>query len=122
MVQVVLTSTELLERGQLLAQLNQDIGEHAAHEASIKKGLKEKSEVLERERGRVAEIVRGKKEPRMIDCAVIAYFDENVVRVHRTDTMETIHERPIQPDERQEMLRLEPVTLAVAPAPKLEKH
>ena len=104
---VVLTRDELLDRGQRLAQCDADLASHMSYEESIKKDLKAKSTKIEAERSRLANVVRQKAELRDVQCDVLGYFEENVVRTTRKDNGEVTSERAMTLDERQEALDLE---------------
>mgnify|MGYP001618156559 CR=1 FL=1 len=103
---VPLTTEELLAFGQHLAAVNGEIGDQEAEFAAVKTEWKEKLDGLEKERGRVASIIRSRAEHRFVKCEEVAHFSENVVRIIRLDTGEVVRERNMEANERQGVLRL----------------
>jgi hypothetical protein len=113
-----LTQVELLERGQKLAQVHEDLATHEAHAQNVKQELKAAEARLLDEGARLASIVRGKMEPRSVKVECWADYSRGVYYERRTDTGEVIpgSERPLRPEERQGVLRLDVKAKALSPS------
>lgn len=101
MLPVRLTPDELLERGSALAHQRQVSVDHEMHAADIKKRLKERTEEISMETGRLAAIIRTKQEPREVTVEVRLAKRKGWVDEVRLDTGEVIHTRQMTGDESQ---------------------
>lgn len=103
-----LTRDELLERGQRLAQLSEDMAEHQVKAELQKKELKAQEARIAEEQSRLAAIVRAKAEPREVVVQEFADYLRGSYYRRRTDTHEVIpgSERPLRPEEKQGALPL----------------
>jgi len=101
-----LDDDELLDRGQKLAQVEEDLHTHRAHADQVKKDLRARESQLEADRAFLASVVRSKQEPR--DVETIAYLAERPghVDVVREDTGEVVRTRPAREGELQGKLPL----------------
>ncbi len=118
---VDLTTEELLDRGQRLAQQHQLLREHEDHAEQVKKNLKSQEAAIVAERSRLSGIVQQKKEPRDVMVERWARYDDGVVEDVRMDTGEVFRSRRMEQHERQATLPLPKVdgatvTLSLRPA------
>jgi hypothetical protein len=113
---VRLTSNELLEFGERLAQVEDDIATENAQQEDTKKGMKARISALEARRTELASIVRRKHETRDVQVDLVATADDGKVREVRQDTGEVIFTRLLSDEERQKKLFPEGAPAAEAEA------
>lgn len=118
---VRLTDAEQQTFGIQLAQVHADKRQLDADFDAQKSAYKDKEKTLIARAVRLADIVRTKVELREVPVEVTAHFDEDVVRVVRGDTGEVVHERPIRPEERQEVIAGIPRLASVLPTVEEKK-
>jgi len=99
-----LTHDELLERGDELARVQEEIMNAEARAAEIKQNLKSEMAALESRRGILAMAVRRREELRDVQCHVVLDYDRRTVAVVRSDTFEVVDSRPATTDELQQVL------------------
>lgn len=103
---VKLTTDELLERGQQLAQVEQSLSDHERHADSVKKDLTAKRTSLQAERSRLSRIVTDKAEQRDVRVTVTVDYDERELTQMRNDTGEVVYRRGLRAEELQEAFDL----------------
>lgn len=101
-----LNNTELLEYGNELGSVIQDIAAEEDRQISLKQELKARLTTLEAQRTALATKITRKEELRDVEIQPSLNFTAGVYREVRLDTSEVIKERPLTDDERQEKLDL----------------
>jgi hypothetical protein len=102
---VALTDTELLLRGQTMADLQREIATAEAKKTADAKAAKEEIDTLKGTLSFVSEQVRTKCEYRDVDIIEEKHYDDDtqkhVMRTIRADTGEMVSVRPLTDSERQ---------------------
>ncbi len=94
-----LTHDQVRERGKSLAQAQDKLRSHRAHEDDVKTKLKSTRVEIETEMQRLGAAIRNEQESKPVMVEVIGDFRRNVVIERRTDTGEQINERIMFPHE-----------------------
>ena len=96
-----LSNEELLERGQQLGAVTQDIADEEARQVSIKQELKARLTELESQRMQLATQITRREEMREVE--IVPERDYTLAKYYeiRQDTGEVVKERPLTPEERQ---------------------
>jgi hypothetical protein len=112
-----LSQNEELEIGQRLAKAHEDLATHDAHAKSVRDELKAAETRLLEESSRLASILRHRSESRPVLVEQWADYARGVYYERRTDTQQQVpgSERPLKPEERQGVLRLD--THRIPPVP-----
>jgi hypothetical protein len=97
-----LTDDELLQAGQDLAKVNQDIVREENDQTSAKAQMKARLTGLEAKRTEISLKISRKAEERSVEVERILNFQIGKYFETRIDTGEVIHQRDIRDDERQE--------------------
>lgn len=115
---VKLSKSEVVERGQLAAQVLHKIDEAEAEKKRVAADVKERTEALESELRRLSYIVEREEEDRTVECSWHFDFMKNEKNLIREDTGEVVETKPMTDEERQIALEMgdqkEPETAEVA--------
>lgn len=104
---VKLTNREVIERGQLAAQVLEKIDEIESSKKAHAQVCKERSEKLEAELRRLSFIVKREEEDRIVECVWKFDFMKNEKNLVRLDTAEVVETKPMTDEERQIALEIE---------------
>lgn len=96
-----LTTTETVERGQELARQEEKYQRIDTEKKSVAKRFTGELEEAGMEIARLAGIITAGKEPRQIECEIVADPVRLVIAYVRTDTGEEVESRPMTAEERQ---------------------
>ncbi len=96
-----LTDTDLLARGDELAQLEAKIEEATARHAEVKRQMKTEMNGLTGARAQVADVIRKREEVRKVQVIEVADYHDGVIRVIDTATDIVIDTRQMEGKERQ---------------------
>jgi len=99
MVKCQLTTEEILEAGQKLADAQNEIERLKNELDSFKSQMKAKTSEAEAVANRCGSLVREKYEHRKIKCTEVRDYDEEIVYAYRNDTGETVESRKMTADE-----------------------
>jgi hypothetical protein len=99
-----LTNDELLQAGQDLARINQDIVREEDDQTDAKAQMKARLTALNAKRTEISLKISRKAEERSVTIERTLDFDAGKYRETRTDTGEVINQRDIQDHERQESI------------------
>jgi phosphoribosylaminoimidazole (AIR) synthetase len=103
-----LTPTEIREAGESMAEAVES-GQRLEEELKqVKQEYKFKIDSSVAEINRLSNLIRARKERRTVDCEEVFNYDDGSVRVVRQDTMDTVEEREMNDNERQQWLALQP--------------
>lgn len=107
---VTITDQEFIERAAALAQVDFDLKAHEVHADEVKKQLSARKAELVSRRSQLSAVVKTRTESRVVVVEGWAFFDEGTYKEVRKDTGTVItgSTRPLQPEERQERLALDP--------------
>jgi hypothetical protein len=89
-----LTSEELEQKGQDLATICEEISQVEAEKSDTAKQFKERLERLEAKKSVLARQVKTRSEEREVEVHALLLVDDRTVRTVRTDTGETVRQRP----------------------------
>lgn len=103
---VKLSTEEVAERAQQLADCHQQLAEHEDKAESVKKGLGKEKQIIVTRRAMLSGVVKRKEEPREVRVLVQQHFGSKKYLEVREDTGEIIAERPLRPEEMQRKLGL----------------
>lgn len=117
---VRLTDDDLRDRGRALAQVCDDIASERARHDSIKTELKARLAKLEADRAVLSALIRRGDEERDVEVITVADYARAVAVEIRTDTNDTLRERPLEMSERQPTLPLVIDTVAEPLTPEVE--
>jgi phosphosulfolactate phosphohydrolase-like enzyme len=101
---VALSKEDMLAAGALLAGLEAEMDAAQEEFTTVKKGHRERMQKLLAERKVTARFLRERQAMRPVTVEVHADYRRNVATYVRTDTGEVLNERPLAPDERQEVI------------------
>ena len=96
-----LTTTETVERGQELDRQEEKYQRIDTEKKSVAKRFTGELEEAGMEIARLAGIITAGKEPRQIECEIVADPVRLVIAYVRTDTGEEVESRPMTAEERQ---------------------
>lgn len=99
-----LTDAELLERGQKIASVKQELDNHIEQTKATAKTMSARKAELDAEVSSIATALRTKQEMRDVEYREEADFISGRAVTIRNDTNATLTSRPLTPDERQERL------------------
>lgn len=100
----VLTDAELLDFGQKIAAVKQELDNHVEQTKATAKTMGARKAELEARVNEIAVCLRTKKEIRDVSYREEADFKAGLALTIRDDTNQTLASRPLTPDERQERL------------------
>ena len=92
-LKVDLTPEEIMQAATKAADAQQTIVELEAELQGQKENIKGRTTLAEAELSRNSMLVRQKYDFRKVECRVIRYYSQRLLRVIRTDTDQTIEER-----------------------------
>lgn len=102
------TEKEILEFGGELARKHSEINELEDQKKRIVSDLKAKSEAADAEASILARKIQNKNEYRDVECQEVYNYVEKTVTIVRVDTGEIVKTRPMNENEKQELLFPEP--------------
>ena len=103
---VKLTTEELTEKSQELAQATQDYSAEQKRQEDVKAQLKARLTEIDSKRFQLAYIVSRREEEREVRCDIVANMNTLVAHITRRDTGEIVSSRPLTDKERQDVLPL----------------
>jgi hypothetical protein len=106
---VELTDEELRAKANELASVVSGLGSYEREKSEVSKQIGGKIEQARKEMGRLSQQISTKQEWRDVACEEQFDFEENIVRVIRKDTGDTVDTRVMRPEERQQRMKLVPI-------------
>lgn len=101
---VQLTDKEIQEQGENLAELEQQLQTACEESAADAARWRERKKLLGESIRKVSKVVNAREEEREISCEMQPDYRRNVMEIVRIDTKETVEERALSYDERQQEL------------------
>lgn len=106
-VEVELTQAELADVGKQLAAKVSELTSHAAKKKEVMADLKSREASIQASIERLhTQLINGTRAVE-VEVDLVADFSRNVVHYVRRDNSKVLRERPLEPEERQQMLGLE---------------
>lgn len=98
---VELTDKEVQERGEKLAELEQDAQECREEAAANAARYRERKKALAEQIAKVSKCINDGKEDRQVTCDLVPDYRRNLMEIVRQDTNEAVDSRALTADERQ---------------------